>query len=542
MPRSFGSFLSVSLLVAAAIVLELGSSGFAQRLCLTSEVLVLLGLWALAPLAWLRRGLIGLCVFIALTQIDRQAFLRLMGEEPLLYDQLFMLRHLAVLLMDMWSGAYWLWLCGGLALCGALGFALRSLLRRARADLDGRALPARLGVAAALCALALVLGHWSSPKLYADWIRSRALYASVQADVGASPYAAYKDIELARKPDVYWMFVESYGRVLFEEAKLRPGFSAALAHSERAFSEAGYSSVSGFSGAPVMGGRSWLAAGTVMFGMRVPYETLFHHLVSQIERVPNMVSFFAAHGYETLLLAPVDRPRLGVEDVNYYGYQRSLNFPQLQYHGARWGWGIVPDQYSLGYLSSQPTAANPRFVDVRLVTAHASWDPPPPLVDDWRSLNALGSLPELGNEDSPLTSMQVYTDKERRFPYEGALDDSMGARYQATIVYDLQVLERFVASLPREALVVIMGDHQPPFIAAETQSFDTPVHVLARDPALLEEFSAHGFTRGLMLAPGTPAATRHEALFSLLVRALSQGRSGRATLPAYQPLGARLGG
>lgn len=553
---------SASLLLTAAIALELASSCFARRLQLTSEVLLLLGLWAIAPNLWARRALLASSVLIALTQLDRQGFLRLMGEAPLLYDQLFMLRHLAVLLMDTWSGWHVLWACGALALVALLVAALQLMLRRARRELEAVPWPRRIGTFAALAALALVCDQWATPGLHDDITRSRALYASVQAKLGASPYAAYRSLQLQRKPDVYWIFVESYGRVLFERPALRERFAPALLQTERALRAAGYSSASGFSRAPVMGGRSWLAAGSVLLGMHVPYETLFHHLVGQIDQVPSMVSFFADHGYETVLLAPSDRKRPGVEEVNYYKHQRCIRFADLNYQGARQGWGIIPDQYSLGFLASQPMAARARFVDMRLVSSHAPWDAIPPLVDDWRTLGELGALPHLPVDDSALARMQNYTDKQRRFPYEGELDASMAERYRASIEYDLRVIERFAAELPlaKDALLVLIGDHQPPFIATETQSFDTPVHVLARDPSLLREFAAHGFMPGLLLPADAPTATRHEALFSLLVRNLSQCCTSReeqphrarpaaedlrrddAIMPEYQPLGAHLGG
>jgi hypothetical protein len=89
--------------------------------------------------------------------------------------------------------------------------------------------------------------------------------------------------------------------------------------------------------------------------------------------------------------------------------------------------------------------------------------------------------------------------------------------------------------------VVLMGDHQPPFVSDQTRSFDTPVHVLARDPSLLRELATQGFSRGLAIDPHAPAVTRHEALFSLLVRALSECCARSRQLPSYYPQGVRIG-
>jgi hypothetical protein len=102
------------------------------------------------------------------------------------------------------------------------------------------------------------------------------------------------------------------------------------------------------------------------------------------------------------------------------------------------------------------------------------------------------------------------------------------------------VLERFLAQLPGDALVIIMGDHQPPLLAAETHNFDTPVHVLAKDPSLLEELRAHGFREGLWLGPSDPTTVLHEGLFSLLVRTLVRCCGNAAQSPAYLSQGVKL--
>jgi hypothetical protein len=121
-----------------------------------------------------------------------------------------------------------------------------------------------------------------------------------------------------------------------------------------------------------------------------------------------------------------------------------------------------------------------------------------------------------------------------RFASVGELRDDLGARYTAAILYEFDVLEQHLASVDRDAIVIAFGDHQPPFVAAQTQSFDTPVHVLARDPKLLEELREHGFRDGLRLEAGAAIATTHEALYSLLVRTLARCCAQVNALPAYR--------
>ncbi|MFI5309545.1 MAG: hypothetical protein ACHQ53_19470, partial [Polyangiales bacterium] len=126
----------------------------------SAELPLMLAAWLAAlraPVRW-RRPVHFLISFYAavllLARIDTVVFVRFMGQEPLLYDQLFMLRHLFVLLSDLWSpttAAVVFGVSVALVACVALAGLL---LRSARGWLEPRASVAR-GLAIVLCALAL---------------------------------------------------------------------------------------------------------------------------------------------------------------------------------------------------------------------------------------------------------------------------------------------------------------------------------------------------------------------------------------------------
>jgi len=51
---------------------------------------------------------------------------------------------------------------------------------------------------------------------------------------------------------------------------------------------------------------------------------------------------------------------------------------------------------------------------------------------------------------------------------------------------------------PREAIYVLVGDHQPPAnITGEGASWDVPVHIVSRDKKLLARFVEQGFQAGM---------------------------------------------
>jgi hypothetical protein len=529
----------------------------------TGELFVLLSAWLVSRVLPARpgrllRALLALCTtLLVLYRLDRVVFWLFMGEEPLLYDQLFMLRHLFVLFSDLWNYRVAAALAGVVVATVGLVFATRWLLR-----VFGELLaPARrrelLSVWAALLALLAVgsvvrvrsapLVRWAAPGLRSNLAESRAIYARVQRRIGASPYRSYASLKLSRRPDVILIFVESYGRVMATDPLLRGSYQLQLARLQDQTTAAGWSAVTAYTRAPIMGGRSWLAEGSVLMGARVGYEALFHHLIDQIDRVPNLVSFLHGNGYRTIMLAPADRVRRGIEKVNYYHYDRSLGFDDLDYHGQRFGWGLVPDQYSLGYVSEHVLRAAPRplYFEFHMVSSHAPWLEVPWLVGDFRSLNIrTGPPPPESKMNATWLRLQRYVHSQRRFAYMGAVSDEVALRYARAELYELSVLERYLTELRDDALVIVLGDHQPPFLASETRSFFTPVHVFARDPALLADFQQHGFQSGLWVepTPGEPHGVNHEGLFSLIVRALVRCCGAGEAPPEYLPNGANIGG
>ena len=548
--------------LALAILLELPALGLRGAFRPSGETLVIVSSLLLA--ARLRRGrraALALCAALGmlswLYRIDRVVFQQAFGDDPLLYDQLFMLRHLLVLFGDVWNG----WVAASLVaaaagLC-ALALAVRALGRaalRLTAPERWRASARALAWLWGICLIASFVPldakanrhavRWITPALVRNVGRSIGTYERVERDLSRSPYRRYRKLTFSRKPDIYLVMVESYGRVMIEHSRMRAAWLAQSAQMERSLTAAGWSAVSAFSRAPVLGGRSWLAEASVLMGARVRYEAVFHQLVAQIKRVPTLHSLLRAQGYRRVLLAPADRVRPGVEEVNYYGYDRSVRFDDLQYRGPHVGWGIVPDQYSLGYFAKHvlPELPRPRFIDFHMVSSHAPWRELPVLVEDFETLNHAAGPAFAERDATPVhTRLERYLHGER-FTYMGYLRDETALHYRDAILYDLAVLERHLVQLPDDALVILLGDHQPPFVSTETESFDTPIHVLARDPELLRELSEEGFTPVLRLLPGQPAAVRHQGLLSLIARTLARC-SGlpREQWPKYRPNGAPLG-
>lgn len=505
----------------------------------------------------LYRLLLVVTVVLALVRLDWAIYFLITRSEPLLYDQLFMARHLFVLIRDLWSFGTALVI---LTFTVAVVLVVRAtaLLLRAIEPLFARERRKRLAIVFACGWLAIGTGtiasanapadeptvHWLTRDVARNLRESRSIYADVERGIRNSPYRGYEGIPLRRTPNISIFFVESYGRVIAESDDLRPGWSQRLHQMESRLSGAGWHMASAYSTAPVSGGRSWLAVTSVLTGTRVEYESVFRHMVERMPEIPSLVKFLAAHGYHTIALDPSDRVRPGVEDVNYHGFAKMLRFDDIEYRGPKAGWGLVPDQYSLGFAESHVLGSDtaPRLFQFHMVTSHMPWRGVPQYVADWHSLNdAKGEPIDSLYDDELVSRLARYGRARHRWALVPGLGDDYRARYLNSIEYDLRVIEEHLAGLRGDEIVIVMGDHQPPVITPEKSSFDVPVHVFARDASLLDEFLDKGFRPGLEIGRAEPPALEHGGLFSLIVRALARCCGDRGTAPEYLRNGVPMG-
>jgi Sulfatase len=508
-----------------------------SALRLTLDLPLLLTLWlgtlGREPRALTRIALGTLATVLVLYRVDQWVCWTLLRAEPLLYDQLFMLKHLLALIDDLMSIRTVLVLLSLATLALGVHWLTRRLLARARLLAVARQRRNFGLLALVWCALLMVrfaqlksddpAVHWLAPEITRNVRKSVRTYRAVQKRLNKSPYTGYEELALRDKPDVLLFIVESYGRLLSVEEKTREPHAALLAELEHTLSAAGYHAASAFAQATVSGGRSWIAEGTMLMGTPIRYEAMFQHIVAQ--RPPSFVSFLARNGYETALLAPADRERAGFHPENRYAFQHLFSYDQLHYKGPPIGWGLVPDQYSIAFIDREllSKAQKPVFLDFHMVSSHAPWSEVPSFEADPARLLAATSgesarAPEASEE--MIVPFRRYARGSGRYAYMRHFDDAMREGYQATISYDLRAIAQYLLGRDKDALVIILGDHQPPVIAREDKSFDAPIHVLSRDPARLTPLRELGFVSGLAIDKDAPAALDQAGFFSLWVHTL----------------------
>jgi hypothetical protein len=283
--------------------------------------------------------------------------------------------------------------------------------------------------------------------------------------------------------DVYLIFIESYGTVGLDDPSYRRVLDPALKEFAGTVEGAGYTLLSSRLVSPVFGGGSWLAHGTLASGIKL--DQLANELLLNGDRL-SLPRYIAAAGYRTVEVMPgIKKPD---PEAAFWGFDAHYFDADLGYAGPPFGWFNIPDQFTLKQFAAHELTPGhgPLFAQIVLVSSHTPFAPVPPYLDDWSDVGPYN------NEPDELWK-RVYAP-----PDWNDLDQP----YLDSISYDLKTLGVWLKGLDRDALVIILGDHQPPEITRVAgQPWTVPVYVLSRDAGLVQPFAALGYTPGDTPAP-----------------------------------------
>ena len=179
-----------------------------------------------------------------------------------------------------------------------------------------------------------------------------------------------------RGQDVLLVFVESYGRAVLENPRYAPTITAALADAEARLAAAGLAMRSGFLTAPMIGGQSWLAHGSVLSGLPVDDQGRYRAMIASPRRT--LLHLAQAAGWQTVAVMPAIT--LAWPEAGYFGYDRVLAAADLGYRGKPFNWVTMPDQFTLASLERQVLDATPRppvFAEIALDLLARPLDPDP---------------------------------------------------------------------------------------------------------------------------------------------------------------------
>jgi len=358
------------------------------------------------------------------------------------------------------------------ALAAALSFALTRLLapRKSR-----RSAIALTGVAAGLLAAhAAIPLSAVAPRAWA------AAHLQVERALDQRRQLQALGAELDRQPgptalpglaerDVWLVWIESYAA----GANRAPAVVEVLDRHARRLADAGFGMASGLLEAPIRGGQSWLSHATLLAGLEIGDQTRYRILLEHDGAT--LAHDFGATGHETAAVMPAIL-RAWPEGAQL-GFAHRFDAASLDYRGPGLGWVTMPDEFTLRRAGNRVRnqLQGPAFIQVALISSHAPWQP---------------VLPLLGPH-TPLDDGRAFDPWAGQAPGPGAMREPierLRLRYHEALSYSLDAALGWAAkTLGPDDLLLIVGDHPPaPLIAADPADARVPIHVLARDPALIE--------------------------------------------------------
>ncbi|MFB9696678.1 sulfatase-like hydrolase/transferase [Amorphoplanes digitatis] len=293
-----------------------------------------------------------------------------------------------------------------------------------------------------------------------------------------------------RGKDVFFTFIESYGRSAIEDPKLARGTVDVLNEGTESLKKAGFAAKSGFLASSTYGGNSWLAHSTFLSGVWINNQQRYRNLMAS-DRLTMTMAFKKA-GFDTVSVMP--GATRAFPEGSFYGYNRVYDSRNTGYVGPKFSWAPQPDQYTMSWLEKnlhEPAHA-PMMVEMPLVSSHTPWAPIPQFID-W--------------DDVGDGSVYKQIQKEGKQPKSIWKDPAKVQReYSRSIQYTLTTITSWLERYGDEnTVMVFLGDHQASkIVTGEGASHDVPITILAKDKTVLDKVADWGWTDGLKPDPGAP--------------------------------------
>lgn len=315
-------------------------------------------------------------------------------------------------------------------------------------------------------------------------------------------------LNLKKKPNVFFLFVESYGEMLMKDEMLRAPFLQHFNEKKERLCDDGWHCYSNLSESISMVGPSWLAYTTVLCGLKVNSNFEYEYILNHTDKhdLESISGILAKEGYsiyninDSKRMKGVDIPFQQME--YFFGVDHWILKEDINFTGTNYGFmESSPDQYVLNYslekIRQQET--NPYFLFYLTKNSHTPFISPEEIVSDWRSLD---------NGKNELIGYQFLRKPNKH-------------DYLAAIKYQWDMLHDFIRKNgTTDDIFVLYGDHQPHDLAdLEKHGKHTLVHVIGKDKDFVEHFQSYGFNEKL---EELDKPIKHEAFFTAFLKSFSK--------------------
>ncbi|MSO62627.1 MAG: hypothetical protein EXQ50_11145 [Acidobacteria bacterium] len=323
------------------------------------------------------------------------------------------------------------------------------------------------------------------------------------------------DLSLVNGADVLLFFIEAYGAISYERPEFAARLTADRARLEAAIHDTRRNVVSTYVESPTFGGSSWLAHITLLSGVDIRSHDANALLMT--EKRDTLVTAFKRHGYRTVAVMPglwQDWP-----EGAFYNFDEIYGGARLDYHGPKFGWWDMTDQFVLARMDALEVQRRPRaplFVLFPTISTHIPFTPTPPYQPDWARM---------------LTNRPYEKEDVNRAYLRQPDWMDLGPSYADALSYMYQSLTGYLRLLAdRDFVMILIGDHQPAAaVTGEGAPWTVPVHVIASRRSVLDRLLGQGFRAGL--TPARPVLGPMHTLTSTLLDAFGNRESAVARIP-----------
>jgi len=310
-----------------------------------------------------------------------------------------------------------------------------------------------------------------------------------------------------RGKDVVIAFVESYGQVAVRGTSFSPGIDALLRRRTAALARAGWSARSAWTISPGFGGISQLSHSTLLSGLRVDSTQLYAELLRSHRFT--LTDAFTKAGWRTVSDSPSDDDSWP-PGTSFYHFDKLYNHDNVGYHGPKFSYATVPDQYTLAEFQRLELAPGhkPVMAEIDLVSSHTPWAPLPAMVP-WNKIGNGSIYDPMPARSESVTTVWRNTSTVHQF-------------FGRSIRYSLQALTSWVTELNDPNLVLILlGDEQPgSIISGNWANHVVPISIIARDPSVFRQIAPWHWQDGLLPGPQAPVKPM-DALRNQILNAFS---------------------
>lgn len=297
-----------------------------------------------------------------------------------------------------------------------------------------------------------------------------------------------KNITLKHKPNIYFIAIESYGAILYENEIYIEKYKSLTQQITKNLTKKNWKVASSLATSNVTGGKSWVAYSSFLKGVAIKSDSIYRHLIVNQSRYKTQSIFeileeFRYTNYLVSGLGGFENYKIEWESIlQFLGTEKVIKFKDLEYNGVTFNFGpSAPDQYLLNkslQLMKEKNGDKPFSFFVETINSHYKFDSPTKIFENWEDCNE--ALLENFEPIKNLSSNQIDN-------------------YYSAMEYQLKTVENLILNENSEAIFVIFGDHQPPILTNKDNSHKTPIHIISKNEAFINKWISRKFSESMFI-------------------------------------------